>query len=228
MGTALRNAVQNSKKTGKTLGGRGEGTQKETTIKRLQGYYHHSPVSNVPDIGKMRRAIMATSTNKKPNHSYCPTGKDSWCFFNKRKASKAKDKGNHDSMPIKLNETSFKVLLPLYKRLSSDELLSRCAKCANVCLHSCIWKKCPKQIFVCKPRLEYGITKGVGEFNMGCVALESLQDKHISKISLELAKRRDKKRIAQSSRQEESAAKQQRLQRKHGKKSKDSDIAGLV
>ncbi|KAE8742809.1 hypothetical protein FOCC_FOCC011667 [Frankliniella occidentalis] len=231
MGTALRNLVQDNKKGGTSLGGRGKGTLTDVAIKKLQGYYHRALVGNIPDVKKMRKAILATiyhcaSTDQKPNHTYCPTGKESWCFFNKRKAQKSKEKGSHDKMPLQLNEKVFKAVLPVYKRLSSDELLTRCTKGqtqnANESLHSVIWKKCPKHIFISKARMEIGITQGVGEFNMGCVALSllksTIQHEQIPEVTMALALKRDQKRLTQSVHQEEPTTKRQRLLNKHGKK----------
>ncbi|KAK3915688.1 Serine/threonine-protein kinase-like protein CCR2 [Frankliniella fusca] len=236
MGTALRNLVQDNKKGGTSLGGRGKGTLTEVAIKKLQGYYQRALVSNIPDVTKMRRAILATiyhcaSTDTKHNHTYCPTGKESYCFFNKRKAQRCKDKGSHDKMPLQLNEKVFQAILPVYKRLSSDELLSRCTKGqtqnANESLHSVIWKKCPKHIFISKSRMEIGITQGIGEFNMGCVALTALkstiQQEKIPEVTMALASRRDQKRLNQAAHQEEVATKRQRLIRKHSKKPKSKN-----
>ncbi|KAK3920751.1 AP-1 complex subunit beta-1 [Frankliniella fusca] len=237
MGTALRSLVQENKKGGNALGGKGLGTLTDATIKKLQGFYHRALVGNIPDVKKMKRAILATiyhcaSTDQKHNHSYCPAGKESWCFFNKRKAQRSKDKGTHDLMPVKLNEKVFNALLPVYKRLSSDELLNRCTKGqtqnANESLHSVIWKKCPKHIFISKTRMEIGITQGIGEFNMGCAALSLLksdiQGHEISKVSMELDSRRDQKRLSQAAHQEATTTKRQRLMKKHCKKNKGSSL----
>ncbi|XP_052130897.1 uncharacterized protein LOC113206150 isoform X2 [Frankliniella occidentalis] len=228
MGTALRKLVQDEKKKGVTLGGRGEGTLTEVTMKKLQGYYHKAIVSNAPDVPKMKKAVLATlyhctSTNQKPQHTYCPPGEESWCFYNKNKALKKRKKGDHTKMPIKINKKVFAALLPVYKRLSSDELLERCAKGqtqnANEALHSVIWKKCPKHTFVSKNRLEYGITQGVAEFNMGIVALQTMRAEiqHQS-IPEAVAAKMDNKRKAQSSHQEKSGTKRHRLSKKYNKK----------
>jgi len=125
LGKGLETLVAAEKKTGAPLGGKGEGTLKETTIRTMQGYYQAALKENAPDKEKMKTAVMATlehchSTDQKYNHRLCPEGEESWCYFNKRKARgmKAKDIKGHSDMPIKINDRVYKAVLPIYTRLS--------------------------------------------------------------------------------------------------------------
>ncbi|GFT19931.1 uncharacterized protein TNCV_4993571 [Trichonephila clavipes] len=72
-----------------------------------------------------------------------------------------------------INEKFLPKILPIYQRLASNELLERCIRCgtqnANKSLHSMIWAKCPKEIFVNKRRVKRAVTEAVCEYNKGTV-----------------------------------------------------------
>uniref|UniRef100_A0A0B6ZFZ3 Uncharacterized protein n=1 Tax=Arion vulgaris TaxID=1028688 RepID=A0A0B6ZFZ3_9EUPU len=84
------------------------------------------------------------STDKIPRHEMCPSGEESWCFF---QATLARHQvpGPHDKLlHTRLNQVRLgKYLLPIYERLSDKELRSRClsgkTQNANESLHSLIW-----------------------------------------------------------------------------------------
>ncbi|GFV26139.1 uncharacterized protein TNCV_4887701 [Trichonephila clavipes] len=98
----------------------------------------------------MKTAIYATlfhsiSTDQKPQHFKCPTGKDSWCFFQAALA-RGEVPGPHvKHVKTPLKETHLAKIMPIYQRLASNELLQRCIRCvtqnANESLHSIIWGK---------------------------------------------------------------------------------------
>ncbi|GFU42694.1 uncharacterized protein TNCV_3138971 [Trichonephila clavipes] len=106
------------------------------------------------------------STDAKPMHSKCPDGKLSWCFYNRAKADN-KVPGSHKSMKTKLSEAVVAKIMPVYQRLASNEILLRCVsgktQNANESLHSCIWRKCPKDVFVSKKRIDLAVTAAVSE-----------------------------------------------------------------
>ena len=92
LGTALRKLAASGKKAGVTLGGRGFGKLKQTTIVQLTKYYGLAVRAHPNDVDGMQDAVMATfehssSTDEKPQHSRCPVGADSWCFFQKARAT---------------------------------------------------------------------------------------------------------------------------------------------
>lgn len=176
LGTGLREAVKKSKAQGITLGGKKHGSLKEETIKKLTKYYQGAILKNKGDSKKMKTAIYATlfhaiSTDEKPQHSKCPQGADSWCYY---QAALAKDEspGSHKTnIRTPVNESLLPFILPVYQRLASDDLLERCIRCAtqnsNESLHNMIWSKCPKDKFVHSNRVKSSVSEAVCEFNVG-------------------------------------------------------------
>ncbi|GFX58451.1 uncharacterized protein TNCV_320331 [Trichonephila clavipes] len=138
---------------------------------------------NVPDTDKMKTAIYASlmhcsSTDKKPMHGMSPEGESSW-FFYKRAIAKGETPGSHSSMRTYLSPQVVEKIMPVYQRLASDTILERCVagktQNSNESLHSCIWRKCPKEIFVSKRRLEIAVTDVIEKHNL--VYVKSLEAK---------------------------------------------------
>ncbi|KAE8742066.1 hypothetical protein FOCC_FOCC012393 [Frankliniella occidentalis] len=83
LGNALREAVNKSTARGEKLGGRGDNTLTLAKKFKLQRYYSKAIIKNSGDVKQMQKAIKATlyhcsSTDQKPMHQFCPTGKNSW------------------------------------------------------------------------------------------------------------------------------------------------------
>ncbi|GFU66943.1 uncharacterized protein TNCV_4295951 [Trichonephila clavipes] len=76
---------------------------------------------------------------------------------------------SHSVMKTKLTEEVVAKILPVYQRLASNEILSRCtsgkSQNENESLHSVIWSHCPKESFQSKKRLEISVVTAVSEFN---------------------------------------------------------------
>ena len=113
LGKGLRELATKEK-----LGGKADGALTVTKINQLQKYYRRAIVNNTHALTSMQDAIQATlyhcsSTDKKPDHSRCPRGSSSWCFFNKAKALKQQPK-SHGSMAVRLSAKVFKKIKPLY------------------------------------------------------------------------------------------------------------------
>ncbi|GFY55119.1 uncharacterized protein TNIN_281021 [Trichonephila inaurata madagascariensis] len=74
-------------------------------------------------------------------------------------------------MKTKLTEEVVAKILPVYQRLASNEVLSRCtsgkSQNTNESLHSVIRSHCPKESFQSKKRLEISVVTAVSEFNFG-------------------------------------------------------------
>ncbi|GFX90128.1 uncharacterized protein TNCV_2421121 [Trichonephila clavipes] len=101
----------------------------------------------------MKTAIYATlfnciSADQKPQHKKCPSGIDSWCFY-QSSLTRGKKPGFHkDWVETPINEEYLPKIFPIYQRLASSELLSRCVRGltrnSNEALHSMIWNRCSK------------------------------------------------------------------------------------
>ncbi len=100
-------------------------------IKRIQNYYGFAIRQNKGDLEKMKTAIAAimhhlicdNNESLEIQHRFGPQGSLSWCRFWKDKMSNATRTYDESSrLPIVfMNE-----LEPIFKRLSADELWSRC------------------------------------------------------------------------------------------------------
>lgn len=230
LGTGLRNKVKEWRSKGITLGGRKEGSLTENTILKLTNFYRKAIKDNVPDVQKMKTAIFATlfhssSTDKAPKHTKCPTGLTSWCFYQRALAKKEKPK-SHASMKTKITQQVLEKILPVYQRLASNELLTKCisGKTQNVneSFHSIIWKNCPKETFISKKRLELAVISAIGEFNFGCLNNLSMEQNNINEESIHIAQRRDKRRLAQSEDRNNEEWKKKRISKKLSKSNKNA------
>lgn len=156
----------------------------------------------------MREAIFASiyhavSTDEKPQHSYCPKGTSSWCFYQAAKANKKAPGSHKKNVRTPLNQLCFNEILPLYERLTEESLLTRCARCltqnANESLHSVLWNRCSKEIFVSKTRVRFAASIGVSEYNLGTTRtiVELLKDLGLSsgQITLKIANGIDRRRL---------------------------------
>ncbi|GFT84389.1 uncharacterized protein TNCV_1610211 [Trichonephila clavipes] len=153
LGTTLRQTGKDWRVKGVTLGGKKRGSLKEETIKKLTRYYTNAIRKNKGHVEAMKTAIYATlfhckSIDQKPQHKKCPSGKDSWCFYQSSLARGKKPGFNRNWVKTPINEEYLPKILPIYQRLASSELLSRCVRDliqnSNESLHS-IWNRCSKE-----------------------------------------------------------------------------------
>ena len=160
-------------------GGRGKGQLTQNAIRKMTIYYNRA-IRGSNSVDSMKKAVMASlhhcfSTDDRPRHELCPTGVDSWCFFQEALA-KHQVPGPHDKLVhTPLNEKKLTPhLMPIYKRLSEDQLLSRCVsgktQNANECLHSLIWARCAKDHFASRKRVQFAVATAAREFNFGAAA----------------------------------------------------------
>ena len=108
-------------------------------------------------------------SDEHPKHVHCPIGEKSWCFW-QRAIATSNDPGSHkehDTLPSDIGRR----LVPIFQRLSEDNLLKRCVRNKtqnpNESLHSTIWKYCPKAIFVGRKTMETAVALAVCRFSMG-------------------------------------------------------------
>lgn len=163
------------KKAKKGLGGKGKLTN--VKMKQLTNYYACALKDNAPDVPAMQRGVFATllhsySTDDEPRHTACPTGRDSWCHFNRSKALEAAGEppASRPHKPAFSRELA-KELVPVYNRLSRSDLLERCSRMktqnANESFNALVWKRCPKVEFASLKTVESAVALAVLEFNLG-------------------------------------------------------------
>lgn len=125
-------------------------------------------------------------------------------------------------MSCKLSPEVVVQIFSVYKRIASDQLLTRCARRqtqnANESLHSVVWKYCPKEVFVSKGKLEFAVLKAVMEFNMGCRTtlelLHKVRGDDFTTSAAFISERRDTRRCNQSSKRKKEGHKQIRKTKK--------------
>jgi hypothetical protein len=175
----------------------------ENTILKLTNFYKKAIKDNIPDMKTTIYASLfhSSSTDKSPKHNKCPTGSTSWCFYQRVIANNEKPQ-SHALMKTKLSEDVLSKILPVYQRLASNELLSRCVsdktQDVNESIHCVIWKNCPKETFVSKKRLEVAVISSISDFNFGCLNSLCAEEDELNLCSVAIAQRRDKQRIDQA------------------------------
>ena len=178
MGTALINLGKQKK-----LGGKGYGRLTKEKAIQFQHYYRWAIVNNVGDQDAMREAIWASlfhcvSTDESPQHDRCPSGPNSWCFYNKSIATDVEIPPHSTQIRHPLAASVVQEMVPVYERMSDANLLKRMEKGktqnANECLHSVIWSRCPKTVFVGKHKLHGAAASAIAVFNEGAVQLSQV------------------------------------------------------
>lgn len=243
LGTALRKLVQTCRAQKITLGGKAPGSLKESTILKLTRYYHNAIAKNVSQensknktteeiVTSMRNDILATlhhatSTDAKPQHTKCPVGKNSWCFYNRAQALGKTPGGHEKNIGTPINLLVLKHIADIYTKVTSRELLRRCVKGvtqnANESLHSRIWKHCDKARCASKKMVEMAAAAAVGEFNFGSSSIiSSMERSHISPGSKStlIGRRQDlrrKKRLLKK-KSDEYQERRRKLRLKHAQK----------
>lgn len=166
----------------KTIGGKGRLT--EANINTIQLYYGLAIRRNTASLEAMRQAVWAEyfhliSSNDEPAHALCPKGDETWCKYQKSIANKETyDHNEHCHLPVTVMET----IKPIFKSLSSPELLEKClhggTQNPNESVNNVIWSRIPKRTFVQLASLEFGVYDAVTTFNKGhitkCLVLSKL------------------------------------------------------
>ena len=160
-----------------TMGGKGRMTGDR--MKKWSSYYRKAIVENAPDVKAARDAVWAiffhsVSTVDDPHHSRCSP---SWCFWQQALAEgidpEEKFAQTKHDVPLP-RDVSYR-LVPLFERLASEDLLSRCMRLqtsnVNECLHSLVWRRAPKAKYCGKKSIEMAVALAVLQFNKGASAL---------------------------------------------------------
>lgn len=172
----LRKSLKGTKLAdGKGISGKGRLTDK--AMNTLQNYYGMAIRQNIDNLYGMKKAIGAVLhhccdiSDETVRHRFCPPTEDSWCKWQSDKLNGKTQYKKKVNLPLAIKE----VLLPIFKDLSSDELLSKClhglTQNANEAINHIIWKKCPKNIYVSRDVLEIAVSSAVIDFNDGQTGL---------------------------------------------------------
>lgn len=98
-------------------------------------------------------------------------GLESWCKFQADKLTGKVTYKEKVTLPSAIKQQ----LMPIFKSLSSDDLLSKClhgqTQNANESLNKIFWQKCPKTIFAAKTIVDIATASAVLYFNDGAKGL---------------------------------------------------------
>ncbi|XP_043471610.1 uncharacterized protein LOC122504522 [Leptopilina heterotoma] len=190
---------------------------------KLSTYYGLAILRNSESLEEMKKAVWATyyhltSTDKKPQHFYCPEGLTSWCEYQKLKAQNQQDTFSH---PPAFDEDIAKILKPIYEELSSNDLLERClgknTQNNNESFNSCVWNMAPKHIFVGKKTLEIATLTAACTFNEGFMPILKIMEVmgvQIGTNGMNYAKKYNELRIRRAEKKASETSKQARSSRR--------------
>lgn len=228
MGTQLRKV----KKDNRGIAGRGKLTAK--LIDELTVYYGLAiRRSKNTSVEIMKNAIWATyyhkiSTDEKPQHDKCPSGEDSWCSYQKAKASATLDSYKHNN-PIP--ETVQDAIKPVYDRLTDVNLLERClegyTQNNNESLNAVIWSMAPKVHYSGAKVVEIASYIAASIFNDGYTSIlymMQLLNLVIGPSALQCTEKLDSQRISIANKRAQEETKEARILKRAAQKETE-DIA---
>lgn len=234
MGSRLRNLKKTQKLSGK-------GKLTDALIKKLTLYYGLAIRRNIDSVENMKKAIFATyyhmcSTDKEPNHTYCPSGVDSWCHWKKAEAMEVDP--TLIPHPAPLHPDVKEHLLPIYEDLSKDDLLNRClgghTQNANESFNNLIWRLAPKHLHSGSKTVEISAYIAAGVFNEGLSTILRVMNAMeiiVGKQSLAYAQLKDSERIQKQDTRTSLASQEARKARKELHQTNNQmyeDIEGLL
>ena len=143
-------------------------------INRLQNYYGIAIRSNAnKTVNEMRKAIGAVlfhcseAGDLASRHQYCLRSADSWCKYMVDQVMESNNYVEKPGLPVPLR----KALEPIFRALSSPDLLTRClegnTQNNNESINGVIWTRCSKNTLVSGPVLEMSVCSAVICFNSG-------------------------------------------------------------
>lgn len=169
----------------------------------------------------MKKEVWATyyhkcSSDKNPQHQFCPEGEDSWCKWRKAEAKNELDQFHHDKPPL-IPEVQ-EAIKPVFEDLSKDELLIRCLGAEtqnnNESLNSLIWTFAPKHLHSGPKIVEIASYLGVIIFNEGfegVLEIMSIMGCPVGREAHTYVEKRDEKRISRSERRVSDVVKKARI-----------------
>ena len=155
---------------GKGLSGRGRLT--DVAINKMQNYFGMAIRQKVGALYAMKKAIGAvlyhgSNIEEGVQHSFCPRAISSWCKWQVDRFNETNKYNPRINLPNCIKE----LIYPIFKDLSSDELLLKCrhgkTQNSNETFHQIIWTKCPKSAYIGRTVINLGVGSAVIAFNVG-------------------------------------------------------------
>ena len=211
---------------GNAFSGKGGGLtiSKVDTIQSFFGQCIRRNNGNPNAMSKQVWAILNhySSTPERPNHGDCPTGRDSWCSYNRDAAT-----GESTHRPIKnpLLPAAREVMLPVFESLSRESFLEKCKECytqnANESFNRTLWSLCPKEQFNSTTEVSLSVNLAVCLFNNGfeytCKNALNAIGAPILQHMIHSWQKEDTDRILKNDLKDTKEAKQKRKDRKRSK-----------
>ena len=114
------------------------------------------------------------STNKEPHYDLCPTGITSWCGFQRDLANNTTACTSDHPLAAAIAEE----ILPIFKALSSKELLAAClhggTQNQNESFNALVWQRATKETHSSLPTVELATYLAIGHFNDGAKTISSI------------------------------------------------------
>ena len=143
------------------------------------------------------------STDSNPEHDRCPSGLESWCFY---QSAIARNKGSlpppHPCWEHQQSDHTWCssgndwCIWANARPKSAKEVSQRETQNANECLHSVIWSRCSNTVFVGKLKLHNAIASAVTSFNEGaCHMSQVLQKLGVELLMMSSASRRHNRTV---------------------------------
>ena len=227
MGKALRNLVDQCKSQNQAISGKGKLTAMKVT--KIQNYYGRAIKDFNHDIELLKKGFLQSSFIC---HHQIIIRSIITVHLVKVLGALAKKEppGSHKSHATLPSDVG-KKLVPIFKRLSEDGLLQRCARSrtqnTNESLHNMIWRFCPKSTFAGKRTIEMAVALAVCQFSIGdsftsvlCRILGIEQGLH----SQVFARKKTLKRLKKARIASTDTAKKRRKELKYKKLSLDQNL----
>ena len=164
----------------------------------------HYRAAIVGDADAMRSAVWATllhcmSTDADPHHTRCPSGEESWCFYQRALASGEEPESHEERIKHPLAYEVAKAMLPVYQQMSNPNLLKRLAKgkTQNKWVSPLSYLS-PKTIFVSRHKLQGAAASAVGVLNGGASQLTEIMKEmaiEVNEVTYAYAEEKDQLRM---------------------------------
>ena len=156
---------------GKTINGKGRLTNNRIDI--FQNIYGHAIRKNKGDPQAMSKAVSASlkhycSTIDIPQHDDCPPGGDSWCSFQRDKATEST---SHQPIQNPIAPAIQKIIEPVFSKFGNERFLEGCKNLAssnaNESFHHVLWNLAPKEQYNSSLEIELAMNLSTCLFNSG-------------------------------------------------------------